>query len=313
MLRHRQFIYLLSLVSLSFFLYFHLYISSLKQNELRLKSSDYCFKRNTKSNEKFYLNLVYIPKLNILYCDIPKAASTNLRRLIYVYLNQSNTFFNIDRKKIWIDYNNFFKEYYLTENFQDLFKNRSKTLFKFLLVRHPFRRIFSVYNDKFVNNHIDDTLFGWKQLEEDILLQIQKNQTLLTIRRNDIKLDFRTFLLYIIDSIRKKQLINSHWEQIVQRCGICSINYDWIGKIENLDHDGKILMNKLNENSNKIDLEFPSKELDKTEKSQKSLNDFELFELFRNTIQNDNDFQVLIDYYKPDFEMFEYLLPSLKE
>ncbi|CAF3020780.1 unnamed protein product, partial [Rotaria sp. Silwood2] len=123
--------------------------------------------------------------------------------------------------------------------------------------------------------------------------------------------DFRTFLLYIIDSIRKKRLINSHWEQIVQRCAICLINYDWIGKIENLDHDGKFLTEKLNKNSDKIHLEFPSKESDKKEKSEKSLNDFQLCELFRNTIQNDNDFQVLIDYYKPDFEIFNYTIPKL--
>ncbi|CAF3768594.1 unnamed protein product, partial [Rotaria sordida] len=109
----------------------------------------------------------------------------------------------------------------------------------------------------------------------------------------------------------KKQLINSHWEQIVQRCDICLINYDWIGKVENLDYDGKFLTNKLNKNSDKIHLEFPSKEFDKKEKNQNLLNDFQLFEFFRNTIQNDNDFQVLIDYYKPDFQIFNYTIPNL--
>ncbi|CAF1172293.1 unnamed protein product [Rotaria sp. Silwood1] len=306
MLRRRRCIYSLSLIFICFLIFFHIISLSLKS-----KSIDHCLKNTVQPSEKFYSNIVYIPKLNIIYCDIPKAASTNLRRLIYGYLNQSNSFLNLNRKKIWIDYKDFFNKYYLTENFQFLFKNTNKKLFKFLLVRHPFRRIYSVYYDKFINNHIDDTLSGWKQLEEDILLQMKTNETLLTIRRNDIRLDFRTFLLYIIDSIRKKRLINSHWEQVVQRCATCLINYDWIGKVENLDRDGKFLTDKLNKISNKTHLEFPPKESQKKEKSQKSLDDFKIFQLFRNTIQNDDDFQVLINYYKPDFEIFNYTMPTL--
>jgi hypothetical protein len=282
-----------------------------QKSELKSKSSDYCVNNKIRLNDIFYSNIVYIPKLNILFCDIPKAASTNLRRLIYVYLNQSNSFVNLDRKQIWIDYEDFFNKYYLTKNnSQILFQNPNSNLFQFLIVRHPFRRIYSVYYDKFVNNHLDDTLSGWKQLEEDILLQMKTNETLLTIRRYDLRLDFRTFLLYIIYSIRNNRLINSHWEQIVHRCAFCLINYHWIGKIENFDQDGKVLIKKLNENS-KIYLEFPSKELDKNEKKQILLNDFQLIKLFRDTIQNDDDFRILIDYYKPDFQIFNYTMPDI--
>jgi hypothetical protein len=278
---------------------------------LKSKSANYCVNNKIRSNDIFYSNIVYIPKLNILFCDIPKAASTNLRRLIYLYLNQSNSFVNLDRKQIWIDHKDFFNKYYLTKNnSQILFQNPNSNLFKFLIVRHPFRRIYSVYYDKFVNNHLDDTLSGWKQLEEDILVQMKTNETLLTIRRHDLTLDFRTFLLYIIYSIRNNRLINSHWEQIVHRCAFCLINYHWIGKIENFDQDGKVLIKKLNENS-KIYLEFPSKELDKNENKQILLNDFQLIKLFRDTIQNDDDFRILIDYYKPDFQIFNYTMPDI--
>jgi len=296
----RRFIFLLNLIVLSFMLFQHI-----QKKDFKSKSSSYCLINNITSNEYFYSNIIHIPELNILFCDIPKAASTNLRRLIYVHLNQSKTFANLNREKIWLDFKDFFRKYYLTKNSKFILKN--KNLFKFLLVRHPFRRIYSVYNDKFVNNHIDDTIFGWKQLEEDILLDIKTNETLLTIRRKDLKLDFRTFLLYIINSIRKGRTINSHWEQIVHRCACCLINYDWFGKIENFQQDKKILLNKLNKNS----FEFPSKELDKQQNNQILLNDFQLIQFFRDTIQNDQDFQVLIDYYKPDFQLFHYQIPLL--
>ena len=308
MLLRRRFLLILNLNLLSFLLIYLIFQNS----QLKSKSVDYCLENNLTSSERFYSNIVYIPRLNILFCDVPKAASTNLRRLIYGHLNQSNSFINLNRKNIWIDYEEFFNKYYLTKNnSQFLFENANVNIFKFLVVRHPFRRIYSVYYDKFVNNHLDDTIFGWKQLEEDILVQMKTNETLLTIRRYDLRLDFRTFLLYIIHSIRNNRLINSHWEQIVHRCAFCLIDYHWIGKIENFDQDGKVLIKKLNENSKKIYLEFPSKELDKKEKKQILLNDFQLIKLFRDTIQNDDDFRILIDYYKPDFQIFNYTMPDL--
>ena len=200
MIRHRRFFSSLNLSLLTFL--FFIYILSF----LKPKSIEYCLKNNVTPSEKYYSNILSIPELNILFCDVPKAASTNLRRLIYGSLNQSNSFENLDRKKIWIDYEEFFNKYYLTNNSQLTSIDKNPKLFKFLLVRHPFRRIHSVYYDKFVNNHLEDTLFGWKQLEEDILVEMKTNETLLTIRRHDLRLDFRTFILYIIDSIRKKRI-----------------------------------------------------------------------------------------------------------
>ncbi|UJR34240.1 hypothetical protein I4U23_021645 [Adineta vaga] len=309
MFRHRRrliCILNLTLLTLLIYLTFH-------KNQLKSQSDEYCLTNNITIDEKFYSNFVYISSLNILFCDVPKAASTNLRRLIIGYFNQSNSYIYLDRKQIWIDYESFFKKYYLTKNtFDQLFQNSEKNVFKFLLVRHPFQRIYSVYYDKFVNNHLDDTLFGWKQMEEDILLEMNRNYTLIKIRRYDIRLDLRTFLLYIIDSIRKKRLINSHWEQIVHRCAFCLINYDFIGKIENFHHDRKVLLKKFNENSNQNHLEFPSKELDKKQTNQIYFNDSKLTQFFRKIISNDDDFNVLIDYYKPDFQVFNYPIPNLK-
>jgi hypothetical protein len=94
---------------------------------------------------------------------------------------------------------------------------------------------------------------------------------------------------------------------MVNRCAFCLIDYDWIGKIENFKEDQKILLKKLNQKS----LQFPSKELDQQEEKQILLNDLQLIQLFRDTIQNDQDFQILIDYYKPDFQAFDYILPNL--
>ena len=290
---HRRFLSIFTLILLLFLLrkFFSLPTKSLV---------DSCRTNAYQTHEKFYLNLVYINELKILFCDVPKAASSNLRRLIYVYFNQSISFENLDRNKIWLDEKQFFNRFYLQENHPMIYRN--KTIFKFLLVRHPFQRIYSTFYDKFVSNQIEDTISGWKQLEENILIQMNPNESLLNIRRNDFKVDLRTFLLFIIESIRNNQTINSHWEQITQRCGICAIDYDWIGKIENFEEDQKILLKKFP----KLNLQFPSKTFDQRENPPPQLNHPQLIQLFRNTIQNDQLFQILLDYYQPDFHLFHY-------
>lgn len=269
-----------------------------------------CRQRTLPIVNKIESNLFYIPELSLVYCDVPKAASTNLRRLIYGYLSSSNASFQFVRKQIWIDQKHFFGQYSLPIKSLGILKDSKLHLFKFLLVRHPFRRIYSVFYDKFVNDELEDTLSGWKQMEEEILREMLVNQTLLTIRRNDIRLDLRTFLLYIVRSIREERLINSHWQQIVQRCSLCSIDYDWIGKIEHFQRDSQTLIEKFERHFRRIHLTFPSKDLDRKSISSAQLNDSQLVEHFRQTIGNRNDFQILLDYYEADFLMFNYTFPS---
>ena len=272
--------------------------------------STICLKLNKQPKSKIDSNLILISELNLFYCNVPKAASTNLRRLIISYLNSNKSFQTINRKQVWFDYEKFFSKYYFNQSSPEILRNLPDHIFKFVLVRHPFRRILSVYNDKFLNNHLEDTLSGWIQLEENILLEMKTNETLISIRRNEIRLDFQTFLLYIIDSIQRKNQINSHWERIVQRCFICSINYNWIGKIENFDEDSKILIEKLNNHINRINLEFPSKNLDRNLNKSISLTDYQLFQYFRSIIRDDEKFRILIDYYRPDLQIFKYLFPK---
>ena len=274
------------------------------------KSLLHCRGSDQRSDDDVYSNLVYIPQLEILFCDLPKAGSTNLRRLIYQYLHPpSSSSVHFDRKAMWIDHKEFFQRFYLNRTSHSIVKNGKS--FKFLLVRHPFRRIHSTFLDKFVHNHLDDTLSGWKQYEEEILLQMKPNETLFSLRRKQRRLDLPTFLRYILHSIRMRLSVNSHWQRIVSRCAVCSVHYDWIGKIETLHENGQVLMNRLNKHIGRNQLRFPSKDLDSPEKDASCLDDRQLVELFRQSLANDDHFETLVNYYRDDFQIFDYSLPHL--
>lgn len=253
------------------------------------------------------LNL--ISELNLFYCDVPKAASTNLRRWILSQIFLSEIGGNLTRDQIWIDHQYIFERFHFNRSSSTLKQDLNENIFKFVIVRHPFRRILSTFNDKFVNNHEEDTIFGWKQLEEQIILEMNTNESQVSIRRKDLRLDFRTFLLYIIQSIRDGREINSHWQMIVERCLMCSIDYDWIGRLEYFDKESKVLFQRLNRLPNRNSIEFPSKDLDPNKYKRPAYNDRQLFKYFRRTINNDQLFKILLDYYRPDLTLFNYSSP----
>ncbi|CAF0726433.1 unnamed protein product [Didymodactylos carnosus] len=276
----------------------------------------YCSSNNSQT-PILWENLIYLPHLNVLFCNIPKTASTNLRRILYLTFNTN--FYNrskeenilelekVNRAQVWFNIERqMFDPYYL-KNYRDLTQRleilESPSIFKFIFVRHPFQRIYSSFRDKFQNDNVDDTMFGWKDLEEDILTKMS-NSTLTWIRRNDIRLDFDTFLKYIVYCIQHDQELNSHWDLIFRRCSLCHINYDWIGKFERIEKDASKLLEKFNI-SDKVS--FPSWKLDQQTKYR--IDEDDLLNLFINNGRK--EYQTLSDYYKQDFIAFNYTIHEI--
>ena len=292
--------------------YLNLYLMSRRGTETIVKPNKFC---NKYKPPVIYGNLLYIPSKNTLFCSVPKAASTNLRRVLHAHLfpesNISRSQRISDRNQVWRRLESDLKKFYLHNDVesQSIINNQTLNIFKFLLVRHPLRRIYAAFNDKFVHDHVEDALFGWKNTEEEILLEMYPNDTILSLRRRDARLDFRTFLRFLVDSIRRQRPMDGHWDQIVTRCSICHIDYDWVGKIENLEEDGPALLQKLIGGSGQ-DLQFPSWQIDEPERNRTNLNDEQIVQLFCETLNNQNDFHTLIDHYEPDFQAFKYQLPS---
>ena len=155
--------------------------------------------------------------LNILYCVNPKCASRQIRKLV-IPGERGN------KKQL--------KHYSKLEQNMML-----KTYFKFTFVREPFERLLSAYKDKFVYPRPEDR----KLLEyhgREILKNFRPNATQRALEElNDIT--FREFIEYIVKkgSDRQTPVMDRHWGNYMNHCGMCHINYHFIGHYETMEQD----------------------------------------------------------------------------
>ncbi len=112
-----------------------------------------------------------------------------------------------------------------------------KTYFKFTFVREPFERLLSAYKDKFVYPRPEDRLL----LElhgRDILRNFRPNASQHSLEQlNDIT--FREFVEYVVKkgSEWSSPVMDRHWDNYVNQCGMCDIDYDFIGHFETMEQD----------------------------------------------------------------------------
>ena len=153
-------------------------------------------------------HLAVIPPLKILYCVTPKAASRQWREMLYR--------FNKGLKRPGK------RNLRLTSFSPDQQKQMLETYFKFTFVREPFERLLSAYKDKSVNRrHVDRPHASKSALE----------------KLDDIT--FPEFIEYLVTkgSNKSTPVMDWHWDNYVNICGMCAINYDFIGHYETFDQD----------------------------------------------------------------------------
>ena len=116
-------------------------------------------------------------------------------------------------------------------------KQMLETYFKFTFVREPFERILSAYKDKFVYSREED-----RRIIEfhgrEILKNFRPNASKSALEKlNDIT--FREFIQYLVikGSNKSTSVMDWHWDNYVNICGMCAINYDFIGHYETLNQD----------------------------------------------------------------------------
>ena len=118
-------------------------------------------------------------------------------------------------------------------------KQMLETYFKFTFVREPFERLLSAYKDKFVNRrqvNVDRKIREYHGRE--ILKNFRPNASKRALKKLD-DITFREFIQYLVTkgSNKSTPVMDWHWDNYVNICGMCAINYDFIGHYETFDQD----------------------------------------------------------------------------
>ncbi|XP_020621653.1 carbohydrate sulfotransferase 14-like isoform X1 [Orbicella faveolata] len=190
----------------------------LRQQERRKLVKTYCQKTGHNIGMKRPSHIEVIPSLKILYCITPKVASRQWRSMLYP--------FNEGRRIIK-----------LGQFPPDQQKQMLETYFKFTFVREPFERILSAYKDKFVHLRQGDR----RTLEfhgREILKNFRPNASKSALEKLD-DITFREFIEYLVTkgSNKSTRVMDWHWNNYANICGMCAINYDFIGHYETFDQD----------------------------------------------------------------------------
>ena len=185
---------------------------------------DYCLKHSfnkilTKTQLKF---IVVDDEHKIMFCTIPKVASTTWKRVLADLSGLRQGIF-VHRPGLWRRLN----EYQEKEKSILL-----KTYFKFVFVREPLHRLLSAFKDKFIGKNRNFS----KNIRKIIVKAFRPKDF---DPNGDNNITFAEFVQYYSrDTISR----NPHWRQYGDLCHPCVINYDFIGHLETMKEDATLLL-----------------------------------------------------------------------
>ena len=140
------------------------------------------------------------------------------------------------------------------KNDTELF-NKSQ-LYKFTFIRHPFDRLISAYTDKFVITPQANIVQPVQEYYEELygLVTNTKNVTSSArkVRKKKMNITFKMFVDYLIHEVNSNEKIydgSIHWWPFTNVCKVCDIEYDFVGKLENLTSDIDCLLENFSNHS----------------------------------------------------------------
>ncbi len=268
-------------------------------NEQRLKIvEDQCLTRNqtdeAKISPKIFRRLLSDDKHRVLYCAIPKAGSTSFMTMI---ANQSQMLngtqhFDVqspdELRSIGLKY--------LNEFSMQGALHRLKRYTKIIVLRHPFDRLMSAYNDKFIlkrnkynkwYNSTIETLLGGEYAPRD-----------------GQRISFEDFIQLLVEGRKKGKFRNPHWASYMSLCHPCLVKYDLILKLETFDTDRTALSPFLNEGESSVTMPHLN---DKRSIKEKLFSVTQTFKTLNETLV-----KAVMAIYAGDFKLFGYYWDKTK-
>ncbi|XP_029174657.1 carbohydrate sulfotransferase 11-like [Nylanderia fulva] len=243
-------------------------------------------------------HFLYNTKHKSLYCWIRKVASTSFTKL----------FSDMSNRRVS---HNFYKEvdFLSPKSLTDLqYLVSNNTVFKLLIVRHPFQRLVSSYRDRIEDNS-RYTAQSWLYARQILYLSrpelFRPNATggsvlqsiFLTNRRLKVVPSFREFLEWLLRQPTDHD--DDHWGQYYTHCGVCDTSYNFILKLD------QYTFGEINYVLSKLKLDKSKIYLPKLQRTRTGITDFDVTCKYFHDLTPDMVLR-LYERYQVDFEMYDY-------
>ncbi|XP_018552894.2 carbohydrate sulfotransferase 8-like [Lates calcarifer] len=242
---------------------------------------------------RHHVNNLYVEdRYKLLYCQVPKAGCSNWKRTLMVLAGQASNVQSI--KHDTVHYGNHLKT--LDSFDRQGIMHRLETYTKVMFVREPLERMVSAYRDKFENpNNYYHSLFG-----KPIISKYRVNPSWTALKTGN-GVTFKEFVQYLLD-VHRPVGMDIHWDQANQLCNPCLIDYDFIGKFENMDEESNFLLRLIGAPPN---LTLPSfKDRNPTDKRTS----MQITQKYFSQVSK-LERQRVYDFYFMDYLMFNYSKP----
>lgn len=171
-------------------------------------------------------NIYVNDQYKLIFCTVPKIASTNFKRLLLVLSGKFNITDPNQIKEPQRYARSILPKLYMLPLSEREYRIRHYN--KVIFTREPFARVVSAYKDKFLHSR-----FPYYSIENTIIERYRINGSIYL--RN---ISFSEFVEYIVDPFTtSKYRYNQHWKPIFDMCYPCKIHYNYIGKVDSMDRD----------------------------------------------------------------------------
>lgn len=186
-------------------------------------------------------------ELKLLYCTVPKAGSTNMRRILVHLKNHKNlksfSFTSMNPADVWRAIRTRAVPFLLDKGDANA-RMIVKKYRKMLIVRHPLERLVSFYRMAFVKKSLETFKLGgaFNYFYYNRLKNIKTRNLTADVNKNVSFTDFIDFVISHHENVENgKWKISYSWDchilPIARMCFPCLAKYDIIAKVETLDED----------------------------------------------------------------------------
>lgn len=240
-----------------------------------------------------HVRMIYVEdRYKLLYCEVPKAGCSNWKRTLMVLAGLASDTRAISHDTV--HYQNHLKK--LDSFDYNGIMHRLQTYTKVVFAREPLERLVSAYRDKFENpNRHYHTVYG-----RPIIAKYRTHPSPEALSTGN-GVTFTEFVQYLLD-VHRPVGMDIHWTLVDNLCHPCLIDYNFIGKFENMQEESNFLLRLMKAPRNLTLPQFK----DRNPKDQKTSS--EITEKYFAQVSPWQR-QRVYDFFYMDYQMFNYSKP----